>query len=80
MDILAAAAPGQPMPQYQNVAVQPSAPAPRGPSTLGVIYATLHLAVVIFFVVMVYRFVVATEKIADKIDKGVGIRKEDTQA
>jgi hypothetical protein len=77
MDMLAATAPGQPMPQYQPVMIQPAAPAPKAPSTVQYIYATLHLAVVIFFVVMVYRFVRATERISDKIDQGIVVRKED---
>ena len=90
MNILAATTPSQPMPaqpspyqqmpQYQPVMVQPSAPAQKGPSTIGIIYATLNLAAVVFIVVMVYRFVVAWERIADKIDKGIVVRKEDTPA
>ena len=80
MDILAAAAPVQPMPQYQNVTVQPSAPPPKGRATMQLVWTTINLAIAVFFVVMFYRFVRATEKIADKMDKGIVVRKEDATA
>jgi hypothetical protein len=72
--------PMQPTPQYQPVILQPSAPAPKGPSTMQVAFTTFFWVIVIFVVVMFYRFVRAAERIADKIDKVAVIRKEDTPA
>jgi hypothetical protein len=86
MKLLAAAptqpAPAQQMPaqSYQNTMVQPSAPPPKGLKTAVVplILSVINLAVIIIVVVMIYRFVRATEKIADSVQKGIIIRKNDT--
>ena len=45
-----------------------------------VAFTTLFWVAVIFIVVMFYRFVRAIERISDKIDKGIVVRKEDTPA
>jgi len=86
MNLLAAATPTQSAPVYQNPAyqnttVQPDRPAPR-PSwkakVLGYGYFLFNIAVVVFVIIMVYRFVKAFEKIANSMDKGIVIKKEDT--
>jgi hypothetical protein len=67
--------------QYQNTMVQPDRPVYRPSLTARAIsYSFLigYLCLIIFIIVMTYRFVRATEKIADKIEKGIVIRKEDT--
>jgi hypothetical protein len=94
MQLLAAAATPQASPfqsapvqqqaqQYQNTTMQPDRPVYR-PSLMAraVSYGFLlgYLCLLIFVVVMMYRFVRATEKIADKIDKGLILKKEDTTA
>lgn len=43
------------------------------PCLIGVIY----LAIVVFMIVMFYRLVRATEKIASKLENGITIKKED---
>lgn len=86
MELLAAATPTQSAPAYQNQAyqnttVQPDRPAPK-PSIkariLGYGYFLFNIAVVVFVIVMVYRFVKAFEKIANSMDKGIVIKKEDS--
>jgi hypothetical protein len=91
MNLLAAATPTQPAPVYQNPAyqnqtyqnttVQPDRPAPR-PSWKAKVFSygflLGYIAVVMFFVIMIYRFVKAFEKIANSMDKGIVIKKEDT--
>lgn len=92
MNLLAAAAtPTQSAPVYQNPAyqnqayqnttVQPDKPAPK-PSwkakVLGYGYFFFNIAVVLFVIIMVYRFVKAFEKIANSMDKGIVIKKDDT--
>jgi hypothetical protein len=93
MNLLAAAAPTQPAPAYQqnpgyqgqgyqNTTQQPDRPAPQPPSIkakiFGYGYFLFNIAVVVFVIVMVYRFVKAFEKIAGSLDKGIVIRKDDT--
>ncbi|MBE3142411.1 MAG: hypothetical protein IMZ61_00575 [Planctomycetes bacterium] len=86
MELLAAASPPQSAPVYQNQAyqnttVQPDRPAPK-PSLKAKIFSygflLGYIAVVIFFIVMIYRFVRAFEKIANSMDKGIVIKKDDT--
>ena len=89
MNVLAAGAATQPIQGYQNpqqmqgyqtTTVQPDKPVPRPSTTARVIYTLnllFSLAVIIFFVVMTYRFVRATEKVADSV-KDVFVRKEDS--
>jgi hypothetical protein len=66
---------------YQNTTVQPDRPAPK-PSwkakvfSYGFLFG--YIAVVLFFIVMIYRFVKAFEKIANSMDKGIVIKKDDT--
>jgi hypothetical protein len=88
MKLLAAAAatqsaPAQSAPAYQNTTVQPDRPAPK-PSLKAKIFSYSfligYLAIVIFVVVMVYRFVRAFEKIADGVNKGIVVKKDDTTA
>jgi hypothetical protein len=93
MQLLAAAAPPQPSqpspfqsapvqqaPQYQNTTMQPDRPVYR-PSlmarTISLVVLAGYICLLVFIVVMTYRFVRATEKIADKIDKGIILKKED---
>jgi len=92
MNLLAAATPTQSAPVYQNPAyqnqayqnttVQPDRPVPQQPSIkakiLGYGYLLFNIAVVVFVIVMVYRFVKAFEKIANSMDKGIVIKKDDT--
>jgi cell division protein FtsL len=94
MNLLAAAAttPAQPVSAYQNQSYQgqgyqnttqqPDRPAQQQPSmkakVLGYGYLLFNVAVVVFVIVMVYRFVKAFEKIAGSLDKGIVIRKDDT--
>jgi hypothetical protein len=91
MNLLAAAAPTQPAPAYQNptyqnqpyqnTTMQPDRPAPSVKAKiLGYGYFVFNIAVVVFVIVMVYRFVKAFEKIAGSLDKGIVIRKDDTTA
>jgi hypothetical protein len=91
MNLLAAATPAQPAPyqaapyqsqqQYQSTTGQLDRPAPK-PSlkakvfSYGFLFA--YIAVVLFFLVMIYRFVRAFEKIASSMDKGIVIKKDDT--
>ena len=89
MNLLAAAAPAQTPPAYnpyqnqayQGTTMQPDKPAPK-PSWkakfLGYGYLLFNIAVVVFVIVMVYRFVKAFEKIASSLDKGIVIKKDDT--
>jgi uncharacterized membrane protein len=86
MNILAAAAPVQSAPAqtmqgYQNTTIQPDRPAPK-PSFKAKVFSYSfllgYIAVVIFVILMIYRFVRAFEKIANSMDKGIIIRKEDT--
>ena len=68
--------------QYQNTTMQPDRPVYRPPSlmTQTIIWGVFifKISILIFVIVMTYRFVRATEKIADKIEKGIIARKEDT--
>ena len=61
--------------------MQPDRPAPR-PSLkakiLGYGYLLFNIAVVVFVIVMVYRFVRAFEKIANSMEKGIVFKKDDT--
>ncbi len=86
MNILAAAAPVQSAPAqtmqgYQNATIQPDRPAPN-PSLKAKVFSygflLGYVAVAIFVIIMIYRFVRAFEKIANSMDKGIIIRKEDT--
>ena len=86
MNLLAAATPTQSAPvyqnqTYQNTTMQPDRPAPQ-PSLKAKIFSygflLGYIAVVMFFIVMIYRFVRAFEKIANSMDKGIVIKKEDT--
>jgi len=86
MNLLAAATPTQSAPAYQNqtyqnTTMQPDRPAPQ-PSLKAKIFSygflLGYIAVVMFFIVMIYRFVRAFEKIANSMDKGIVIKKEDT--
>ena len=86
MNLLAAATPTQSAPAYQNqtyqnTTVQPDRPAPQ-PSIKAKIFSygflLGYIAVVMFFIVMIYRFVRAFEKIANSMDKGIVIKKDDT--
>jgi hypothetical protein len=47
---------------------------------MNVIIGLFMAAVYVFLIVMSYRFVRAAERIADRMEKGIVIRKEDTQA
>jgi hypothetical protein len=93
MNLLAAVAtaPAQPAPAYnpyqnqnqpyQNTTIQPDKPAPKASlfaKTL--VYGNLmfNYIVVIFIVVMVFRFIRAFEKIASSLDKGIVVKKDDT--
>jgi hypothetical protein len=91
MNLLAAAAtPAQPAPAYnpayqnqayQNTTVQPDKPAPKMAfTTKALVVGNLlfNYGVVIIIVVLVYKFVKAFEKISNKIDKGIVIKKDDT--
>jgi hypothetical protein len=91
MNLLAAATPAQPAPAYNQAyqnqgyqgqgTVQPDRPAPQ-PSIKAKIFSygflLGYIAVVMFFVIMIYRFVKAFEKIANSLDKGIVIKKDDT--
>jgi hypothetical protein len=86
MNLLAAATPAQSAPAYQNqtyqnTTMQPDRPAPQ-PSLKAKIFSygflLGYIAVVMFFIVMIYRFVRAFEKIANSMDKGIVIKKDDT--
>ena len=87
--LAAAAAPTQSAPVYQNPAyqnqayqnttMQPDRPAPSiKAKILGYSYLLFNIAVVVFVIVMVYRFIKAFEKIANSMDKGIVIKKDDT--
>ena len=92
MNLLAAAtAPAQPAPAYnpayqqnqgyQNTTIQPDKPAPKASlATKALVIGNLmfNYIVVIFIVVLVFRFVWAFEKIAKSMEKGIVIRKDDT--
>jgi len=93
MNLLAAATttPTQPAPAYnpyqnqnqtyQNTTMQPDRPAPKTPLiTKALVIGNLmfNYIVIIFIVVLVFRFVKACEKIASGLDKGIVIRKDDT--
>jgi hypothetical protein len=66
---------------YQNTTMQPDKPAPK-PSWLAktFVYGNLmfNYIVVIFIVVMVFRFIRAFEKIAGSLEKGIVVKKDDT--
>jgi hypothetical protein len=69
--------------QYQSTMQQPSAPVYRPSLAAKAVswgFLLGYICLLIFMVVMVYRFVKATEKIADKMEKGIIVRKEDTPA
>jgi ABC-type uncharacterized transport system permease subunit len=86
MNILAATSPAQSAPAqtvqgHQNTTIQPDRPAPKPSWKVKVLnYGFLigYVAVVIFVILMTYRFVRAFEKIANSMDKGIVIRKDDT--
>jgi len=92
MQLLAAAPAPQPSPfqsapiqqqaqQFQPTTMQPDRPVYRpsfAAKALSYSFLLGYLCLLVFVVVMMYRFVRATEKIADKIDKGIIIRNEDT--
>ena len=91
MNLLAAAAPAQSPPAYnpyqgqnqtyQNTTMQPDKPALKSSwkaKVLGYGYFLFNIAVVVFVVIMVYRFVKAFEKIAGSLDKGIVIKKDDS--
>lgn len=91
MNLLAAATPTQSAPAYQNpgyqgqgyqnTTQQPDRPVQQPnwkAKVLGYGYLLFNVAVVVFVIVMVYRFVKAFEKIAGSLDKGIVIRKDDT--
>jgi len=67
--------------QYQNTTIQPDKPAPKA-SWLGktLVFGNLifNYVVIIFIVVLVFRFIRAFEKIANGVEKGIVIRKDDT--
>ncbi len=88
MNILAAAQsqpaqqmPAQSVPGYQNTTVQPDRPVYK-PSAAAKAFSwsilIAYVAIIIFFIVMTYRFVRAAEKIADGVQKGIGARKDDS--
>ena len=66
---------------YQNTTMQPDRPVQK-PSLAAkaLVYGNLmfNYIVIIFIVVLVFRFVKACEKIASGLDKGIVIRKDDT--
>jgi hypothetical protein len=92
MNLLAAAAtPAQPAPAYnpayqnqaayQNTTVQTDKPAPKMAfTTKALVIGNLvfNYGVVIIIVVLVYKFVKAFEKISNRMDKGIVIKKEDS--
>jgi hypothetical protein len=88
MNLLAAATtPAQPAPGYQNQAayqnttVQPDRPAPQIPLKVKVFtygYLFFWIAVILFAIWMIYRFVKAFEKIASGLEKGIVVKKDDT--
>jgi hypothetical protein len=86
MKLIGAAAPAQSAPAqtvqgYQNTTIQPDRPAPK-PSLKAKVFSygflLGYVAVVIFVILMIYKFVRAFEKIANSMDKGIVIRKDDT--
>jgi len=91
MNLLAAATTTQPAPAYnpayQNQGyqsqgtMQPDRPAPK-PSWKAKVFSygflLAYIAVVMFFIIMILRFVKAFEKIANSMDKGIVIKKDDT--
>ena len=92
MNLLAAAAtPAQPAPAYnpayqnqaayQNTTIQPDRQVVKIPTTIVVINYGIFvckIAIIIFLVVMFYKFVKATQKIANIFEKGIVIKKDDT--
>ena len=87
MNLLAAATPAQSSPASQNQGyqgqgtMQPDRPVSKPPlkaKILGYGFLLGYIAVVMFVIVMVYRFVRAFEKIANSVDKGIVIKKDDT--
>ena len=91
MNLLAAATtPAQPAPAYnpayqnqtyQNTTVQPDKPAPKSSwvgKTIVIGNLMFNYVVIIFIVVLVFRFIRAFEKIASSLDKGIVIKKDDT--
>ena len=63
-------APSQPMLHKMDMFAGPA-----GPCFITLIY----LAVVIFMIVLFYRLVRATEKIAAKLESGITVKKENTE-
>lgn len=47
-------------------------------AVIGFLIAVIYFSLFVFIMVMFYRFVRAVERIADRIDQGLTIRKEDT--
>ena len=93
MNLLAAAASSQSAPAYQNpgyqnqayqnTTMQPDKPAQQPNWKVKVVgygYLLFNIVVVVFVIVMIYRFVKAFEKIANSMDKGIVIKKDDTTA
>ena len=85
MNLLAAATTTQSAQTSQNQGqgtMQSDRPAPQQPSIKAKIFSygflLGYIAVVVFFIVMIYRFVRAFEKIANSMDKGIVIKKDDT--
>jgi hypothetical protein len=81
MNLLAATTtPAQSAPAYQNTTLQPDRPAPK-PSLAAkaFVYGNwfFNIVIVVFIVLMIFRFVRSFEKIANGIEKGIVIRKDD---
>jgi hypothetical protein len=92
MNLLAAATPPAQLPpgyqnqayqnqQYQNTTIQPDKPAPKASWIgKGIVLGNLifNYAVIILIIVLVFRFIRAFERIANGIEKGIVIKKDDT--
>jgi hypothetical protein len=66
---------------YQNTTMQPDKPAPKASwfaKSFVIGNLMFNYIVVIFIVVLVFRFIRAFEKIASSLDKGIVIKKDDT--
>jgi hypothetical protein len=91
MNLLAATIPAQPAPAYnpayqnqaayQNTTMQPDRPVVKIPTSVMVVNTCIFafkIAIIIFVVFMLFKFVRAFEKIANRFDKGIIVKKEDT--
>jgi hypothetical protein len=81
MNLLAAATTTQSAPAYQNTTIQPDRPVTKIPTSVYVInycFFACKVAIIIFILVMFYKFVKAFEKIANRFDKGIIVNKDDT--